>query len=65
MGGFKNHENKKAFNPDTGEHFLMQLPAPEAVRQTILELEYPSDESGLLMLQIHFMHETGLKRESI
>ena len=34
---------KKAFNPDTGEYYLIDLPAPEVVRQAILELEYPAE----------------------
>ena len=34
---------KKAFNPDTGQHYTIELPAPEVVREAILELEYPSD----------------------
>ena len=34
---------KKAFNPDTGQYYMIDLPAPEVVRQTILELKYPSD----------------------
>ena len=34
---------KKAFNPDTGEYYLIDLPAPEVVREAILELEYPAE----------------------
>ena len=34
---------KKAVNPDTDAYYLIDLPAPEVVRQAILELEYPSD----------------------
>lgn len=34
---------KKAVNPDTGQHYLIQMPRPEPVRQAILELEYPPD----------------------
>ena len=34
---------KKAVNPDTGQHYLIDLPAPEVVREAILELEYPAD----------------------
>ena len=34
---------KMAVNPDTGQHYLIDLPAPEVVRKAILELEYPSD----------------------
>ena len=34
---------KKAFNPDTGEYYLIDLPASEVVRQAILELEYPAE----------------------
>ena len=34
---------KKAVNPDTGQHYTIELPAPEVVRQAILELAYPSD----------------------
>ena len=34
---------KKAFNPDTGQIYTIELPAPEVVRQAILELEYPAD----------------------
>ena len=34
---------KWAVNPDTGQHYLIDLPGPEVVRQAILELEYPSD----------------------
>ena len=34
---------KKAVNPDTGQTYTIELPAPEVVRQAILELEYPTD----------------------
>ena len=34
---------KKAVNPDTGQYYMIELPAPEVVRQAILELEYPVD----------------------
>ena len=34
---------KKAVNPDTGQHYMIELPAPEVVRQAILELEYPAE----------------------
>ena len=34
---------KKAVNPDTGQHYAIELPAPEVVREAILELEYPAD----------------------
>ena len=34
---------KKAINPDTGQYYLIELPAPEVVRQAILELAYPDD----------------------
>ena len=39
----KNVVMKKTVNPDTGQHYTIELPAPEDVRQAILELEYPSD----------------------
>ena len=35
--------SRVAVNPDTGQHYLIELPAPEVVRQVILELEYSSD----------------------
>ena len=42
--GFSIHEYKKiAVNPDTGQYYQITPPAPEDVRQAILELEYPSD----------------------
>ena len=34
---------KKAVNPDTGQHYLIEMPAPEPVRQAILALDFPSD----------------------
>lgn len=34
---------KKAVNPDTGHRYLIEMPAPEVVKQAILELEYPPD----------------------
>ena len=34
---------KKAVNPDTGQHYLIEMPAPETVRQAILALDFPSD----------------------
>ena len=34
---------KKAVNPDTGQTYTIELPAPEDVRQAILELEYPPE----------------------
>ena len=34
---------KKAVNPDTGQYYQIELPAPEKVRQAILELEYPAE----------------------
>lgn len=34
---------KKAVNPDTGQYYMIELPAPEDVRQAILELEYPAE----------------------
>ena len=38
-----NFVTKIAVNPDTGRYYLIDLPAPEVVREAILELEYPSD----------------------
>ena len=35
--------NKKVINPGTGQSYLIKLPAPDVVRQAILELEYPAD----------------------
>ena len=34
---------KKAVNPDTGQSYPIELPAPEVVKQAILELEYPAE----------------------
>ncbi len=34
---------KKAWNPDTEQEYEIELPAPEVVRKTILELHYPPD----------------------
>ena len=34
---------KTAWNPDTGQEYRIEMPAPEVVRQTILELDYPAD----------------------
>ena len=34
---------KQAINRDTGQHYLIEMPGPEPVRQAILELEYPDD----------------------
>ena len=34
---------KKAVNPDTGQHYLIEMPGPEPVRQAILALDFPSD----------------------
>ena len=34
---------KKAVNPYTGQHELIEMPAPEVIRQAVLELEYPDD----------------------
>ena len=34
---------KKAVNPDTGQHYLIEMPGPESVKQAILELDYPND----------------------
>ena len=34
---------KKAVNPDTGQHYTIELPAPEVVREAILELAYPAE----------------------
>jgi len=34
---------KKAVNPCTGQQYLIEMPAPQFVRQAILELEYPDD----------------------
>ena len=34
---------KKAVNPDTGQTYTIELPAPEDVRHAILELEYPAE----------------------
>ena len=34
---------KKAVDPDTGQEYEIELPAPEVVRKAILELNYPSD----------------------
>ena len=42
--GFNIREYKKiAVNPDTGQSYPIELPAPEVVRQAILELEYPTE----------------------
>ena len=41
---FNIREYKKiAVNPDTGQYFMISVPALEVVRQAILELEYPVD----------------------
>ena len=37
------NEIRVAVKTDTGQHYMIELPAPEVVRQAILELEYPSD----------------------
>ena len=34
---------KKAFNRDTSQHYPIEMPAPEPVRQAILALDFPSD----------------------
>lgn len=34
---------KTAWNPDTEQEYRIEMPAPEVVRQTILELDYPAD----------------------
>ena len=34
---------KKAINRDTGQHYPIEMPAPEPVRQAILALDFPSD----------------------
>lgn len=34
---------KKAWNPDTGQEYEIELPTPEVVRKAILELDYPPD----------------------
>ena len=34
---------KKAVDPDTGQEYEIELPAPEVVRKAILELNYPPD----------------------
>ena len=34
---------KQTINRDTGQHYLIEMPGPEPVRQAILELEYPDD----------------------
>ena len=34
---------RTAVNPDTGQHYIITLPEPEAVRQAILELDFPPD----------------------
>ena len=42
--GFNIREYKRTVvNPDTGQYYQIAAPAPEDVRQAILELEYPSD----------------------
>ena len=43
MYAFMETVTKTAVNPDTGQHYLIEMPAPEPVRQAILELEYPPD----------------------
>ena len=32
---------KRTVNPDTGQHYLIQMPGPEDVRQAILEMDFP------------------------
>ena len=34
---------KQAINRDTGQHYPIEMPGPEPVRQAILELDYPPD----------------------
>lgn len=34
---------KKAWNPDTGQEYEIEMPAPEVVRQAILKFNYPAD----------------------
>ena len=36
-------KEKKAVNPDTDQQHPVEMPAPEVVRQAILELDYPDD----------------------
>ena len=37
------NETRVIVNPDTRQHYTIELPASEVVRQAILELEYPPD----------------------
>ena len=34
---------KVAVHPDTDQHYPIEMPGPDPVRQAILELEYPPD----------------------
>ena len=34
---------KNVVDPDTGQEYEIELPAPEVVRKAILELNYPPD----------------------
>ena len=34
---------KTAVNPNTGQHYLIEMPGPEPVRQAILDLEFPNE----------------------
>ena len=43
MYAFMETVMKKAIDQDTGQHYLIEMPASESVRQAILELEYPDD----------------------
>ena len=42
-GFMTNVVRKQSVNPNTAQHYMIELPAPEVVREAILELEYPSD----------------------
>ena len=67
---FMKTEMKKAFNPNTGQYYMIEMPVPETVRQAILELDNLSngisikDASVALAERFEFSDEQKNARNS-
>ena len=54
---------KKAVNPDIDQQYLVEMPAPEVVRQALLDLEYPPDGISVKNASIALAQKFELSEE--
>ena len=56
-------KEKKAVNPDTDQQHPVEMPAPEVIRQALLDLEYPSDGISVKDASITLAQKLELSEE--